>query len=337
METLFNKPRVFLSHSKRNVEFIEKLAADLQKCQIDPWLDSVEIRHGKSWQDSIFEHGLPSCDAIIVYFTEESIQSNVVKKEIDVGLLQNLKDSNIAFLPYVRNENLRTELRPDLQALQVPEWNDHNYYLLLPRVVAEIWRSYLERTVSSATKNERLKRVEAELELEKYKNLSDDIFSASENKEFQFVWDFFKRTTSLIMAGYLDVEAEQHIRFSFTLHLSTLVALLSNFFPMQYYGISPLYQGLTPTMKELISSNRDGLDLKYQRINFPDFRQLTEDLLVYGLLERYNYTSRGDDSEYLQERLELSKKYYRFRFWLAYHQNLPDIVSIEFVGEDEHQ
>ena len=87
METLFNKPRVFLSHSKKNVEFIEKLAADLQKCQIDPWLDSVEIRHGKSWQDSIFEHGLPSCDAIIVYFTEESIQSNVVKKEIDVGLL----------------------------------------------------------------------------------------------------------------------------------------------------------------------------------------------------------------------------------------------------------
>src|SRR5215212_5098109 len=117
MEERINKPRVFLSHSQKNSDFIEKLDGDLRKCQIDTWLFTVDIRHGKSWQDSIFESGLPTCDAIIVYLTEVSIESPVVKKEIDVGLLQNLRDNNIAFLPYVDNAKLREKLRPDIQAL----------------------------------------------------------------------------------------------------------------------------------------------------------------------------------------------------------------------------
>lgn len=70
MESRLNKPRVFLSHSKSDKSFIELINNDLRKCQIDPWLDSEEIRHGKPWLDTIFEDGIPTCDSVLVYFTD---------------------------------------------------------------------------------------------------------------------------------------------------------------------------------------------------------------------------------------------------------------------------
>src|SRR5689334_10164437 len=142
MDETINRPKVFLSHSRKNSDFIDRLAADLRKYEINPWVDREQIRHGKSWQDAIFQFGLPTCDAVLVYLTEISIQSQMVKKEIDVALIQTLRDNNVAFLPYVSDEKLRDELRPDIQALQVLEWNDKNYQSLLPAVVAEIWKSY---------------------------------------------------------------------------------------------------------------------------------------------------------------------------------------------------
>ena len=159
MEFRLNKPKVFLSHAKNDIAFIEQLYNDLRKCQIEPWLDSEEIRHGKPWLDAIFEDGIPTCDSVLVYFTENSLNSAMVKKEIDSGLLQQLKENSISFLPYVNNVEIRHKLRSDIQALQVPILNNDNYPSLLPQVVAEVWRSFMERIVSNAIKNERIKRI----------------------------------------------------------------------------------------------------------------------------------------------------------------------------------
>lgn len=93
MEERLNKPRVFLSHSKADIEFIERVYNDLRKCHINPWLDSEEIRHGKPWLDAIFKDGISTCDSVLVYFTAASLNSKVVKKEIDgrVGTRKNQK------------------------------------------------------------------------------------------------------------------------------------------------------------------------------------------------------------------------------------------------------
>ena len=39
-KTLQNKPRVFLSHSNKDKEFIHRLYEDLSLCQIEPWRDA---------------------------------------------------------------------------------------------------------------------------------------------------------------------------------------------------------------------------------------------------------------------------------------------------------
>src|ERR1044072_95447 len=96
-----NKPRVFLSHSSSDKDFIDKLYADLRKCHIEPWLDTEEIRDGTSWLKEIFQDGIPRCDAVIVYFTEHSMKSKMVAEEIDAALVHQLSDRGVAFLPYV--------------------------------------------------------------------------------------------------------------------------------------------------------------------------------------------------------------------------------------------
>ena len=48
--------------------------------------------------------------------------------------------------------------------------NESNYIGLLPRVVAEIWSSYLEGKLGESVKNEKILRPEAELELDKLKS-----------------------------------------------------------------------------------------------------------------------------------------------------------------------
>jgi hypothetical protein len=182
------KPRVFLSHSREDEEFIQRANGDLRLCQIDPWLDQIEIRHGQPWLEAIFTSGIPTCDCIVVYLTPASIDSQMVKKELDAGLLQKLKDKHIAVLPYISDGALRQTLRVDLQTLQIIEWNQTNYVEVFPRVVAEIWRSYMERNVSVAVNDERVKRLEAELQVKALQQqIGATIFDQSEDKDFGYI------------------------------------------------------------------------------------------------------------------------------------------------------
>jgi len=194
MVNKINKPSVFLSHSKKDEDFIKNLANDLRKCQIEPWLDTEELRHGKPWLKMIFEDGIPTCDVIIVYLTKNSINSKMVKKEIDAALIEQIADSEIAFLPYVSNALLRKNLRSDLRSLQCAEWNNKNYYQVLPIVVSEIWHSYLERKINTATLNEKNKRLELEVRLmeiqEKYQSST---FTPSENVDFQHIYKMLNK------------------------------------------------------------------------------------------------------------------------------------------------
>jgi len=48
------KPKIFLSHTKKDKDFIYKLANDLRNVQIDVWVDEWEIPLGESIRRKIF-------------------------------------------------------------------------------------------------------------------------------------------------------------------------------------------------------------------------------------------------------------------------------------------
>ncbi|QSA98514.1 toll/interleukin-1 receptor domain-containing protein [Methylococcus sp. EFPC2] len=241
MKERLNKPRVFLSHSKKDVNFIDRIANDLRKCPIEPWLDDYEIRHGQPWLDAIFEDGIPTCDAVLAYLTHHSVTSAVVKKEIDVGILRKLQNNYVAFLPYVSESFLRTELRYDLQVLQMPEWSEANYCEILPRVVAEIWRSFLQRTVTDAIQKERVARLEAELRLKDIeKELAESVCQQGEARDFEYIWHQIDRYEPVVFqhSSVLDNVSTEIAAYTFSVHIGYLILLLSDSRRYEYTSLS---------------------------------------------------------------------------------------------------
>lgn len=148
----------------------------------------------------VFEDGIPTCDVIVVYLTENSIKSKIVEKEIDATLIEQLSGKGIAFLPYISNATLRESLRVDIRSLQCKEWNDDNYHEILPSVIAEIWHSYMERTINIAVTQEKSRRLELELELRKQKEIHENSpFSLSEQADFRFIYKMMNKPIELVL------------------------------------------------------------------------------------------------------------------------------------------
>jgi len=323
IKDLQNKPRVFLSHSKKDKEFIHKLCKDLHSCQIEPWLDSQEIRHGQPWLDAIFESGIPTCDAIIVYLTESSIESPMVKKEMDASIIKKLNESHVAFLPYVSQDFLRNQLRTDIQTLQTPVWNKENYAEMLPRVVAEIWHSYLDSMVMSVVNQEKVRRLEAELELEKLKKTGmESIFEAKENADFDFIWKQF---------DHKDIIKLSHIKFnqdgnaevisckSFCIEIQTIIPLLDR----NCGGRWDYPQGIFLRIFEIIIKNYypDISEDERVELHWKNLTNFMNQLKMYGLIKISEEIARRFDYIIWTDKLD------RFKYWLYYKGILSNEIK----------
>lgn len=326
MENRVNKPKVFLSHAWENKAFIEKIAADLRRCSIDYWLDTEEIRDGRSWLKMIFEDGIPTCDAVIVYLTETSILSKMVQRELDAAVVQQLSDGGVNLLPYVSEASLRGQLRSDLQTLQCREWNEGNYEFILPTVVAEIWRSYLERTVETAVLQEKSRRLEQELENKRLKDqYESSVFSTREEEEFKYLYQQLGRKIEITFglfrknAGDNDQSkvAEEVCRVSV---LSVLLAAIENggiYFDREYLG----YQ-VGRVLGETVIINGD-------QVLRADLGAMIDDDVARAIQTEVNTlglttVTKRQRFDHWESAYEISEKMYRLKYWIEYNHLLGD-------------
>lgn len=329
MDSIRNKPKVFLSHSNTDKEFIKKIDEDLRKCLIEPWMDFRDIRHGESWLDEIFESGIPTCDCILIYLTEASIQSPMVKKEIDAGFLQKLKDKHVGFLPYVSDESLRNRLRHDIQSIQTPEWDDKNYNQLLPRVVAEIWRCYFDRKINEATLEEKNRRLQLELELENLKKKeSEGIFSNSEEEDFNFIWnkfDRYERVTFSRVGENSKILDKNFCEIEINLQPILFLSMVSDFNKFEYYDHH--YSLLKDIIRERFPEEGKNLS----PVNSPIF---SDELLKFGLLEVSSKSVGMRKTVGTQRIVAISDKMRRFEYWLDYTGKMPKEFKYRLFQEN---
>lgn len=324
-----NKPRVFLSHSSKDKKFIKKVYEDLRICKIEPWLDEFEIRDGKPFLKVIFEDGIPTCDIVIVYITENSIVSDFVKKEIDSALIKELNDKNVRILPYVEKEELRKKLRIDLQTLQIREWNKRNYNKILPGIISEIWMSYIEQKSVSLLLpiiNEKLK---LQLELEKIQNEQATPFTKSEIKEFEYLFSLFNRNVELEVnleerRANILIETKRTIHYDINIIELLIVLLKESFINRDSISMSSnfdlsvnmiLYSHIHPLIKEILKKNKweiGNIALKY----FP-YLELRAAKLI---------TTVKDNITFLD-------KMYRFYHWLGYKNLLVKKIKFKLKSE----
>ena len=63
----------FFSYSRKDADFVIKLAGDLKKAGINVWVDKLDILPGARWDDSV-EKGLRNAGGMLVVLSETSIQ-----------------------------------------------------------------------------------------------------------------------------------------------------------------------------------------------------------------------------------------------------------------------
>lgn len=89
---------VFLSHCHSDKPIVRRIANDLQKNGAIVWIDEAELNVGDSLIQKISE-GIDKMDYLAVFLSPESVQSEWVKREVDLAMNQEFKGKRIKVLP----------------------------------------------------------------------------------------------------------------------------------------------------------------------------------------------------------------------------------------------
>jgi len=88
----------FLSHSSKDKPFVRQLAADLTANGITVWLDEQMIRVGDSIVEKIGQ-GLAASDYFLIALSENSVDSEWVKRELNNALINEVESRRVKVLP----------------------------------------------------------------------------------------------------------------------------------------------------------------------------------------------------------------------------------------------
>lgn len=89
---------IFLSHNSADKEFVRKLSTDLKKAGIEFWLDEVEMKVGDSLIDRISK-GIGNCKYLAVVLSPHSVNSEWVKREVEIALNSEISGRRLIVLP----------------------------------------------------------------------------------------------------------------------------------------------------------------------------------------------------------------------------------------------
>jgi hypothetical protein len=76
---------IFISYSRRDQEFVTRLATDLNAQVAGVWFDQSTIQAGQKWHDEIME-GIQECKAFILVLSPDAMESRYVREEVNKAL-----------------------------------------------------------------------------------------------------------------------------------------------------------------------------------------------------------------------------------------------------------
>lgn len=76
---------IFISYSRRDSEFVTRLASDLDKQVAGVWFDQSDIQLGEKWHDAIMD-GIRDCKAFVLVLSPDADKSKYVHEEVNKAL-----------------------------------------------------------------------------------------------------------------------------------------------------------------------------------------------------------------------------------------------------------
>ncbi|HXQ84506.1 MAG TPA: toll/interleukin-1 receptor domain-containing protein, partial [Xanthobacteraceae bacterium] len=92
-------PRVFISHTGSDIEFVRRLAAALSSFSISAYFDEIEqLVPGESWIDKIASE-IEKCDAVLFIISESWRSSNWIRNEVAIALAEKSQQRTKKMIP----------------------------------------------------------------------------------------------------------------------------------------------------------------------------------------------------------------------------------------------
>jgi hypothetical protein len=76
---------IFISYSRRDQEFVTRLAGDLDRQVAGAWFDQSTIQVGQKWHDEIMD-GIRECRAFVLVLSPDAAESRYVREEVNKAL-----------------------------------------------------------------------------------------------------------------------------------------------------------------------------------------------------------------------------------------------------------
>jgi hypothetical protein len=76
---------IFISYSRRDQEFVTRLASDLDQQVAGVWFDQSDIQVGQQWHDEIMD-GIRACKAFVLVLSPDAAESHYVREELNKAL-----------------------------------------------------------------------------------------------------------------------------------------------------------------------------------------------------------------------------------------------------------
>lgn len=98
IKMISKKIKIFLSHSRKDKEFVEKVAGRLTNDEYSVWYDDWEIKIGDSIVQKIND-GISRSDFLIVILSKNSVNSKWVAEEMNAATIKNIEAKGAFILP----------------------------------------------------------------------------------------------------------------------------------------------------------------------------------------------------------------------------------------------
>jgi len=92
------KKKIFISYSSKDKDFIKGLVIELEKFEIEYWLDEWEIQVGDSIVNKIGQ-GLKDAEYVILVLSKNALNSNWVDREWRTKYYEEVKSNKAMILP----------------------------------------------------------------------------------------------------------------------------------------------------------------------------------------------------------------------------------------------
>ena len=108
---------IFISYSRRDQEFVTRLASDLNAHVAGVWFDQSTIQAGQKWHDAIIE-GIRECKAFILVLSPDAVESHWVREEVNKALELNKTIFPVIYRPTKWTGEFESLVR-DIQTLDL--------------------------------------------------------------------------------------------------------------------------------------------------------------------------------------------------------------------------